>query len=88
MPDTSTPPREPVPFFPPWSGPPPTHIPPVIIPPVEPPCDEDKDEDCGENPPEEPPTDAPEPGTLILLMTGALLYRLYFGKLSPVKIKS
>jgi hypothetical protein len=58
-------------FFPPgFTGPPPVIIPPVL-PPVESPCDPDV-EDCDGNPPE-PPTDVPEPGLLILLITGILV---------------
>gem|GEM_PF-5202692 len=77
VPTPSFPPEIPV-FFPPFFDPPPVHIvPPVIVPPEEPPCDPDKDPDCDEpEEPEEPPTDVPEPGVLILLMTGASAYWL------------
>ncbi len=78
-------------IFPPVIGPPPITVPPIIVPPViippgEPPCDDDPETDipdCSEPPvdpppdPEEPPVDVPEPGTLILLLTGALMVWFY-----------
>lgn len=71
IPAPSYPPENPI-FLPPLFNPPPMIIPPVIIPPGEPPCDKDKDPDCDET--EEPPVDVPEPGVLILLITGALIF--------------
>jgi len=66
------------PYVPPFFGPPPILIPPIIIPPGEPPCDPEVDPDCDAPPPPvDPPVDVPEPGMLILLLTGAGVYWLY-----------
>jgi len=64
------------PFVPPFLGPPPIIAPPILIPPGEPPCDPETDPDC-DTPPPEPPIDVPEPGVLILLLTGAFLSWAY-----------
>ncbi|NOX83789.1 MAG: PEP-CTERM sorting domain-containing protein [Alphaproteobacteria bacterium] len=64
------------PFVPPFLGPPPFLIPPIIIPPGEPPCDPETDPDCEAPMPPEPPVDVPEPGILILLLTGVGAYWL------------
>lgn len=69
-------PEEPDYYLPPFWSPPSFLIPPIFVAPVEPPCD-DKDHDgkCDKpEEPEEPPTDVPEPGVLLILATGALLY--------------
>ncbi|NOX95532.1 MAG: hypothetical protein GXP04_10710 [Alphaproteobacteria bacterium] len=83
-------PPVPTPAFPPdnpvyWPddffGPPPPYFPPTHIPPGPLPCllddDDDPDTQCEPPEPEEPPTDVPEPGILILLVTGALTWRLF-----------
>ena len=69
------PPTNPAYFPDDFFGPPPTFIPPPFIPPVEPPCDPEEDPECDDDP--EDPPEVPEPGMIILLLTGVLVYWLF-----------